>query len=411
MGRVNRANKENPSVNGQPKRAVLGAIENKENSRSNKPLEQLRYKKDDKQQQKQSFAKQSKLPVPVVPVAQFEAFKVYEDDEQKKQVESPPKDNAPPEKTKNELELENLSLQNGKSAEKSDPAPMSVEKLENKENESLYAVVKSARSKDLFLEMDDYRCDIFEYLKEHEKRSRPKAGYMRKQPDITYAMRTILVDWLVEVAEEYRLHTETLYLAVNYIDRFLSFMSVVRSKLQLVGTAAMFVAAKYEEIYPPDVGEFVYITDDTYTKRQVTRMEILILKVLDFDMSIPTPYTFITAICIQHRLSEKVMYLAMFFSELALLETESLLETLPSIMASSSVALALHTVGEPAWSAQLHKYTGYQLPDLRTSIQFLDSMFEKSADLPQQAIQDKYKSGKYLHVASVSRNDDMIKYD
>ena len=61
--------------------------------------------------------------------------------------------------------------------------------------------------------------------------------------------------------------------------RFLSLMSVQRSKLQLVGTAAMFIASKYEEIYPPDVSEFVYITDDTYTKRQVLRMEHLVLKV------------------------------------------------------------------------------------------------------------------------------------
>lgn len=66
---------------------------------------------------------------------------------------------------------------------------------------------------------------------------------MRKQPDITYNMRTILVDWLVEVAEEYKLQSETLCLAVNYMDRFLSYMSVVRAKLQLVGTAAMFIAA------------------------------------------------------------------------------------------------------------------------------------------------------------------------
>jgi len=72
---------------------------------------------------------------------------------------------------------------------------------------------------------------------------RPKPGYMRRQPDITYAMRTILIEWLVEVAEEYKMHNATLYLAVSFIDRFLSLMSVVRSKLQLVGTAAMFIAA------------------------------------------------------------------------------------------------------------------------------------------------------------------------
>lgn len=66
---------------------------------------------------------------------------------------------------------------------------------------------------------------------------------MRRQPDITGSMRCILVDWLVEVAEEYKLHRETLFLSVNYIDRFLSQMSVLRGKLQLVGAASMFLAA------------------------------------------------------------------------------------------------------------------------------------------------------------------------
>jgi cyclin-A len=66
---------------------------------------------------------------------------------------------------------------------------------------------------------------------------------MKKQPDITDAMRSILVDWLVEVSEEYRMQGETLHLAVNYLDRFLSYMSVVRAKLQLVGTTAMFIAS------------------------------------------------------------------------------------------------------------------------------------------------------------------------
>lgn len=74
-------------------------------------------------------------------------------------------------------------------------------------------------------------------------KTRPKATYMKKQPDITHSMRAILVDWLVEVGEEYKLQNETLYLAVNYIDRFLSSMSVLRGKLQLVGTAAMLLAS------------------------------------------------------------------------------------------------------------------------------------------------------------------------
>ena len=76
---------------------------------------------------------------------------------------------------------------------------------------------------------------------------KPNMGYMKKQPDITNSMRAILVDWLVEVGEEYKLQNKTLHLAVNYIDRFLSCMSVLRGKLQLTGTPAMLLASKIED--------------------------------------------------------------------------------------------------------------------------------------------------------------------
>ena len=95
----------------------------------------------------------------------------------------------------------------------------------------------------------------------------PHARPLRRsqsQRDINATMRRILIDWLVEVAEEYRLESETLFLAVNYIDRFLSHVPVNRSKLQLVGVTCMLVASKYEEIHPPAVDEFVYISDNTY---------------------------------------------------------------------------------------------------------------------------------------------------
>lgn len=163
---------------------------------------------------------------------------------------------------------------------------------------------------DKFFEIEEYRDDILDYLREAELRHRPKAMYMRKQPDISHSMRTILIDWLVEVGEEYRLQNETLCLAVSYIDRFLSVMSVVRAKLQLVGTAAMFIAAKYEEIYPPDVSEFVYITDNTYTKKQVLRMEQLILKVLTFDLCVPTTSVFLNAYPLMDDIPPEVKYLA-----------------------------------------------------------------------------------------------------
>lgn len=70
-------------------------------------------------------------------------------------------------------------------------------------------------------------------------------------------------------------------------------MSVMRSKLQLVGGAAMYIASKFEEIFPPEIADFTYITDDTYTKTQIVHMERLILKVLDFNLAAPTTHTFL----------------------------------------------------------------------------------------------------------------------
>ena len=92
---------------------------------------------------------------------------------------------------------------------------------------------------------------------------------MNKQPDITCGMRAILVDWLVEVADEFGIDPQTLYLTMSVTDRFLSSMSVMRSKLQLVGATSMYIASKLEEIFPQELGEFAYITDNTYSKQQV----------------------------------------------------------------------------------------------------------------------------------------------
>ena len=99
---------------------------------------------------------------------------------------------------------------------------------------------------------------------------RPTTTYMESvQGDINPMMRSILLDWLVEVGQEYRLTSDTLFLSAAFIDRFLSLVDVKRNRLQLVGVTCMLVASKYEEIYAPQVEEFCYITDNTYTREQV----------------------------------------------------------------------------------------------------------------------------------------------
>ena len=97
-------------------------------------------------------------------------------------------------------------------------------------------------------------------------------SYMERQTGINAKMRAILIDWLVDVHIKFKFKLETHYLTVNLIDRFLEQTPTVvaREELQLVGVTALLLSSKYEEIYPPEIRELVYITDEAYTRPQVT---------------------------------------------------------------------------------------------------------------------------------------------
>lgn len=96
-----------------------------------------------------------------------------------------------------------------------------------------------------------------------------------------------------------------------------------RQQLQLVGVTALFLAAKIEEMYPPELQEFVYITDDTYTKREILDMEMKILKTLGFQMGRPIPLQFLRryAKAAHHTKPNDSQYLmAKYFLELAAID-------------------------------------------------------------------------------------------
>jgi hypothetical protein len=116
---------------------------------------------------------------------------------------------------------------------------------------------------------------------------------MSEQVDITERMRAILVDWMVEVHVKFKLLTETIFLSVNLVDRFLAVKPITRTKLQLVGITAMLLASKYEEIYSPELRDFIHIADKAYTREEILRMERLMLTTLDFNLSCSTPLHFL----------------------------------------------------------------------------------------------------------------------
>jgi len=106
-----------------------------------------------------------------------------------------------------------------------------------------------------------------------ERGTMPDGFYMRRQRDINENVRAILVDWIISVHAKFKLLPETLYLTINLIDRYFSIFNVQKSDVQLVGVASLLIATKYEEIYPPTVKDFIYLTDNTYTRKQIIAME------------------------------------------------------------------------------------------------------------------------------------------
>ena len=116
---------------------------------------------------------------------------------------------------------------------------------------------------------------------------------MRKQKDINENVRAILIDWLISVHAKFKLLPETLYLTVNLIDRYFSMFNVAKSEVQLVGITGLLIATKYEEIYPPTVKDFIYLTDQTFTRAQLLQMEKNMLFSLQFDIQQTSPYRFL----------------------------------------------------------------------------------------------------------------------
>ena len=272
-----------------------------------------------------------------------------------------------------------------------------INNIKNKEKE------KNKITQNLILKnpqyVDEYFNDIYETLKLTEKDFLPDPDYMSKRTDINSKMRSILNDWLIEVHMKYKLVPETLYITINIIDRYLSLKDIKRNKLQLVGVTSMFIASKYEDIYPPEVKDFSYITDHAYTKKEILNMEMEILSVLNFNITFPTPFRFIEIYKQILNFDDKTFTFAWYCIELCLIEYK-MIKYKPSFLAACSVFCAYRLLdlsenGVP-------EAMGFTYNDIKNCCLEICGLIDAQKKSNLKGIYKKFSLEKYFKVADIT---------
>jgi cyclin B len=252
---------------------------------------------------------------------------------------------------------------------------------------------------------EEYVTDIQNRLFLGEAACLPRGDYMDMQADLTPKMRTILIEWLVEVHMKYKLRPETLHLAVNLIDRHLSLATVMRKKLQLVGVVAMFIAAKFEEINPPELHDWVYITDKAYTKEDVLAMECTMLTAVNFQITVPTAAHFLPGLTTANGCNAVHSELAQYIVELALLDIR-MIQYPPSHTVAAALLLSNELMGRsPPWTPSMLQHSRHSETALRPCVDLLRQLFEGDRALTPgaqlQAVHKKFSSKERHSVATM----------
>jgi len=242
--------------------------------------------------------------------------------------------------------------------------------------------------------------DIFEYYFMKEKQFQIP-DYIQKQTEISKTMRSILVDWIVELQDTLHLNHETIYLSVKIVDQYLSKVKCSRSKFQLLGSTAVLIASKFDSRLCPQINSFLYVCDNAYSKEEMVEMEKDILSKIDFNLSIPLSYRFLRRYARCAGLSMEILTFARYILEMCLLEYDFIKE-LDSKMASACLLLVFKSKKELnlKWTKTLEFYTKYSETDLIDLMNRINKFIQTPMRQSLKTIKEKYASSTYFEVAS-----------
>ena len=163
----------------------------------------------------------------------------------------------------------------------------------------------------------------------------------------------------------------------------------------------MYIACKYEEIYPVKISEFVYINDGSCTQNDIVKMENVVLNILGFDLSSPTSEQFVSHFVNVSFSDHTTQLLAMFLSELSLTTVEKMHSYTPSSVGAACVALARITLGFEKWPRILVDESGMDIEDFHDCLLSLHRLHLSAKFSEHQEIQTNYNTRKTQYVALI----------
>ncbi|KIO34357.1 hypothetical protein M407DRAFT_64372 [Tulasnella calospora MUT 4182] len=238
--------------------------------------------------------------------------------------------------------------------------------------------------------VSEYADEIFAYMGKLEVQCMANPTYMDGQTEIEWSMRKTLIDWLLQVHLRYHMLPETLWIAVNIVDRFLSRRVVSLIKLQLVGVTAMFIASKYEEIMAPSVEEFAFMTENGYSRDEILKGEKIILQTLDFNVSpYCSPYSWVRRISKADDYDIQTRTLCKFLMEVTLLD-HRFLRAKPSLIAAVGMYTSKRML-QGSWDEAFIYYSDY------TEEQLVPGFYLLIEDLAEKGFESSFLCKKYAN--------------
>jgi hypothetical protein len=250
----------------------------------------------------------------------------------------------------------------------------------------------------------EFAHEVFLSMKEKEADYAIDYEYLKKiQTEVKDTSRGFLVEWIIDVHRKFRLMPETLYVTVSTIDRFLAKVSIKKSQLHLLGVAALLIATKYEEIYPPELKELLNISENKFTKIEVLQMEYSILSTLEFNFFSPSSLRFLER---YRRLSttasdDNIFFFAQYLCEIALLDSFLLKHKQSEIAAAAFILSAKNIKKVNGWNIEMEKWTGLKDKDIKDAIEDLKQFAYEVNPKFLSTLKYKFQKPEYLNVAQI----------